>query len=157
MLDTSTKQLQSNGCRVPRSGTHGVQWRHLYKIIILLPLIPRDEFSFIVVETLSLFLFSERHENRWKSKVDWNWWIIDARFSSTPTGLEDVSRYPQLLATLLEDPTWTEDDIKKLAGLNLLRVFAKVEQVGWIFFFFFLSLNWLNLRRWMGNKLEIFL
>ncbi|KAK1129832.1 hypothetical protein K0M31_019540 [Melipona bicolor] len=51
------------------------------------------------------------------------------RFFSTPTGLEDVSRYPQLLATLLEDPTWTEDDIKKLAGLNLLRVFAKVEQV----------------------------
>ncbi|CAK9811784.1 Putative dipeptidase TRV_05564 [Anthophora quadrimaculata] len=47
----------------------------------------------------------------------------------TPTGLEDVSRYPQLLATLLEDPTWTEDDIKKLAGLNLLRVFTKVEQV----------------------------
>jgi membrane dipeptidase len=43
--------------------------------------------------------------------------------------LEDVSRYPQLLATLLEDPTWTEEDIKKLAGLNLLRVFAKVEQV----------------------------
>ncbi|XP_020292047.1 dipeptidase 1-like [Pseudomyrmex gracilis] len=47
----------------------------------------------------------------------------------TPTGLEDVSRYPQLLATLLEDPSWTEEDIKKLAGLNLLRVFAKVEQV----------------------------
>ncbi|XP_078034048.1 dipeptidase 1 [Augochlora pura] len=47
----------------------------------------------------------------------------------TPTGLEDVSRYPQLLATLLEDPTWTEEDIKKLAGLNLLRVFAKVEEV----------------------------
>lgn len=66
--------------------------------------------------------------------------IIDARFSSTPTGLEDVSRYPQLLATLLEDPTWTEDDIKKLAGLNLLRVFAKVEQVGWIIFFFLLLL-----------------
>lgn len=57
-------------------------------------------------------------------------------FSSTPTGLEDVSRYPQLLATLLEDPTWTENDIKKLAGLNLLRVFAKVEQVS-----FGLSIN----------------
>lgn len=54
-------------------------------------------------------------------------------FHSTPTGLEDVSRYPQLLATLLEDPAWTEDDIKKLAGLNLLRVFAKVEQV-WLVF-----------------------
>lgn len=48
---------------------------------------------------------------------------------STPKGLEDVSRYPQLLATLLEDPAWTEEDIKKLAGLNLLRVFGKVEQV----------------------------
>ncbi|XP_033212478.1 dipeptidase 1-like [Belonocnema kinseyi] len=47
----------------------------------------------------------------------------------TPVGLEDVSRYPQLLATLLEDPMWSEEDIKKLAGLNLLRVFAKVEQV----------------------------
>nr|XP_011312634.1 PREDICTED: uncharacterized protein LOC105272276 [Fopius arisanus] len=47
----------------------------------------------------------------------------------TPTGLEDVSRYPQLFATLLEDPTWTEEDIKKLVGLNLLRVFSKVEQV----------------------------
>ncbi|XP_051170675.1 dipeptidase 1-like [Leptopilina boulardi] len=47
----------------------------------------------------------------------------------TPTGLEDVSRYPQLFATLLEDPLWTEEDIKKLAGLNLLRVFAKVEQI----------------------------
>lgn len=54
---------------------------------------------------------------------------IIVAFFSTPTGLEDVSRYPQLLATLLEDPTWTEDDIKKLAGLNLLRVFTKVEQV----------------------------
>lgn len=52
---------------------------------------------------------------------------------STPTGLEDVSRYPQLLATLLEDPAWSEEDIKKLAGLNLLRVFAKVEQV-WLGF-----------------------
>ncbi|XP_046431259.1 dipeptidase 1-like isoform X1 [Neodiprion fabricii] len=47
----------------------------------------------------------------------------------TPTGLEDVSKYPQLLAALLEDSSWTEDDVKKLAGLNLLRVFKKVEQV----------------------------
>ena len=55
-------------------------------------------------------------------------------FHSTPTGLEDVSRYPQLLATLLEDPTWTEEDIKKLAGLNLLRVFSEVEQVNLVIF-----------------------
>ena len=48
---------------------------------------------------------------------------------STPTGLEDVSCYPQLLAAILEDPDWSEEDIKKLAGLNLLRVFSQVEQV----------------------------
>ncbi|XP_046994344.1 dipeptidase 1-like [Schistocerca americana] len=49
--------------------------------------------------------------------------------SHTTTGLEDVSRYPQLLAALLEDPSWSEDDVKRLAGLNLLRVFRQVEQV----------------------------
>jgi microsomal dipeptidase-like Zn-dependent dipeptidase len=48
---------------------------------------------------------------------------------STPQGLEDVSKYPQLLAALLEDPSWREEDLKKLAGLNLLRVFRTVEEV----------------------------
>ncbi|KAJ8924546.1 hypothetical protein NQ315_000694 [Exocentrus adspersus] len=47
----------------------------------------------------------------------------------TPSGLEDVSRYPHLLAELLADPSWTEKDIVSLAGLNLLRVFEKVEEV----------------------------
>ncbi|KAG7172582.1 dipeptidase 1-like [Homarus americanus] len=47
----------------------------------------------------------------------------------TPEGLEDVSRYPELFAELLKDPTWSLQDLKKLAGLNLLRVFSKVEQV----------------------------
>ncbi|XP_018336042.1 dipeptidase 1-like [Agrilus planipennis] len=45
----------------------------------------------------------------------------------TPIGLEDVSKYPYLLAELLEDPAWTENDIALLAGLNVLRVFTKVE------------------------------
>jgi membrane dipeptidase len=40
-----------------------------------------------------------------------------------------VSKYPQLLAALLEDPSWREEDLKKLAGLNLLRVFRAVEEV----------------------------
>jgi membrane dipeptidase len=44
-----------------------------------------------------------------------------------------VSKYPQLLAALLEDPSWTEEDLKKLAGLNLLRVFRAVEEVGSVF------------------------
>ncbi|CAG9818824.1 unnamed protein product [Phaedon cochleariae] len=47
----------------------------------------------------------------------------------TPSGLEDVSRYPNLLAELLADPAWSEKDIVALAGLNLLRVFEKVETI----------------------------
>lgn len=47
----------------------------------------------------------------------------------TPTGLEDVSRYPHLLAELLADPKWSEKDIALLAGLNVLRVFEAVEAV----------------------------
>nr|XP_053649720.1 dipeptidase 1-like [Cherax quadricarinatus] len=47
----------------------------------------------------------------------------------TPTGLEDVSKYPELFAELLKDPSWSLQDLKKLAGLNLLRVFRRVEQV----------------------------
>lgn len=46
----------------------------------------------------------------------------------TPTGLEDVSKYPELFAELLAKG-WIERDIQKLAGLNLIRVFKAVEQV----------------------------
>lgn len=47
----------------------------------------------------------------------------------TPAGLEDVSRYPHLLAELLADPSWSERDIALLAGLNVLRVFEEVEAI----------------------------
>ncbi|KAJ9592492.1 hypothetical protein L9F63_015908, partial [Diploptera punctata] len=47
----------------------------------------------------------------------------------TPFGLEDVSRYPYLLAELLGSGRWTEADLQKLAGKNLIRVFEKVEEV----------------------------
>lgn len=50
-------------------------------------------------------------------------------FLSTPSGLEDVSHYPELLATLLASGEWTELQLKKLAGLNLLRVMSTAEQV----------------------------
>jgi hypothetical protein len=46
-----------------------------------------------------------------------------------PVGLEDVSRYPYLFAELLESDRWTEEDLAKLAGRNLIRVFKQVEQV----------------------------
>ena len=48
-----------------------------------------------------------------------------------PTGLEDVSGYPKLFEELINDGTynWTDNDLEKLAGKNLLTVFRKVERV----------------------------
>ncbi|CAG7731325.1 unnamed protein product [Allacma fusca] len=46
-----------------------------------------------------------------------------------PSGLEDVSRYPHLIEELLKDDTWSELDLKKLVGINFLRVFRQVETV----------------------------
>ncbi|OWF40029.1 dipeptidase 1-like [Mizuhopecten yessoensis] len=45
-----------------------------------------------------------------------------------PLELEDVSTYPVLFAELLRR-SWSEDDLAKLAGENLLRVFRAVETV----------------------------
>jgi membrane dipeptidase len=42
-------------------------------------------------------------------------------------GLEDVSRYPYLIAELLQRG-WSDEDITKLTRTNLLRAFAEVEQ-----------------------------
>ncbi|XP_065214336.1 dipeptidase 1-like isoform X2 [Planococcus citri] len=47
----------------------------------------------------------------------------------TTRGLEDVSHYPDLLTTLLRDHDWNETQIKKLVGLNVLRVLQQVEKV----------------------------
>ena len=48
--------------------------------------------------------------------------------SSVPVGLEDVSKFPDLLAELLRRG-WTETDVRKLAGLNVLRVLREAERV----------------------------
>jgi membrane dipeptidase len=48
--------------------------------------------------------------------------------SSTPIGLEDVSTYPALLAELSRRG-WSEGDLRKLAGENLLRAWREVESV----------------------------
>lgn len=42
--------------------------------------------------------------------------------------LEDVSKYPNLFAALLEDG-WSEDELVKLAGANILRVMEENEKV----------------------------
>ncbi|KAJ8897143.1 hypothetical protein PR048_002489 [Dryococelus australis] len=52
----------------------------------------------------------------------------------TPLGLEDVSRYPFLLAELLGSGKWTESDLHKLIGRNLIRVFQEVEQLALVVF-----------------------
>ena len=48
--------------------------------------------------------------------------------SSVPVGLEDVSKFPDLLAELLRRG-WSELDVKKVAGLNTMRVLREAERV----------------------------
>ena len=45
-----------------------------------------------------------------------------------PQGLEGVDRYPALLAEMMRRG-WTDSDVAKLAGLNVLRVMEAAEQV----------------------------
>ena len=47
---------------------------------------------------------------------------------TTPTGLQDVSTFPALFAELARRG-WTETDLRKLAGENVLRVLTRAEQV----------------------------
>ena len=47
---------------------------------------------------------------------------------STPVGLEDVSTFPALFAELSRRG-WTEHDLRKLAGENLLRVMREAEAI----------------------------
>ena len=42
--------------------------------------------------------------------------------------MEDVSKYPDLFAELVRRG-WNDDDLEKLAGGNLVRVFREIEQV----------------------------
>jgi len=48
--------------------------------------------------------------------------------SSTPVGLEDVSKFPDLLAELLRRG-WSDADVRQAVGENVLRVMRRVEQV----------------------------
>ena len=45
-----------------------------------------------------------------------------------PVGLEDLSKYPELFAELIRRG-WSDADLKKLAGENVLRALARAEQV----------------------------
>jgi membrane dipeptidase len=48
--------------------------------------------------------------------------------SSVPLGLENVSKFPDLVAELL-GRGWKVEDVKKVVGLNALRVLRTAEQV----------------------------
>jgi len=48
--------------------------------------------------------------------------------TEVPVGLEDVSKFPDLIAELLRRG-WTEADVKKVAGLNTLRVLRAAEGI----------------------------
>jgi len=48
--------------------------------------------------------------------------------SSLPLGLEDVSTYPALFAELISRG-YTEEELEKIAGLNMLRVMRGMEDV----------------------------
>lgn len=53
--------------------------------------------------------------------------------TSVPVGLEDVSKYPVLFDRLAESGhgyvPWSKEELKKLAGENLIRVFKDVEKI----------------------------
>src|SRR5256886_5404934 len=48
--------------------------------------------------------------------------------TEVPVGLEDVSKFPDLIAELLRRG-WSEQDVKKVAGLNALRVLRAAEML----------------------------
>jgi membrane dipeptidase len=48
--------------------------------------------------------------------------------TEVPVGLEDVSKFPDLIAELLRRG-WSEQDVRKVAGLNVLRVLRATEQL----------------------------
>ena len=48
--------------------------------------------------------------------------------STVPVGLEDVATFPYLIAELLRRG-WREDEVRKVVGLNALRVMREVERV----------------------------
>lgn len=48
--------------------------------------------------------------------------------AKTPLGLEDASKYPDLLAELIRRG-WSDEEVRGVAGGNLFRVLEKVEKV----------------------------
>lgn len=87
--------------------------------------------------TKSTFIWKEKKNTRVVICNEKNIFIFFIlQILRVPQGLEDVSKYPYLFAELLESDRWSEEDIAKLAGKNLIRVFKQVEQVSNAFNYF---------------------
>ena len=56
------------------------------------------------------------------------WNFFHLFYFRVPDGLEDVSKFPKLFSSLLEDG-WNEVDLKKLAGSNIMRVLDENDKV----------------------------
>lgn len=76
------------------------------------------------------------HLNHIKDRIGADYIGLGADYDGVdrqPEGLNDVSMYPHLFDLLAEEghgyEPWTPDELKKLAGLNLIRVFKDVERV----------------------------
>ena len=54
---------------------------------------------------------------------------VDFRLIRTPIGLEDTSKYPQLIEHLISKENWSKEEIIKLIGGNILRVLKANEDV----------------------------
>ncbi len=85
--------------------------------------------AFLSYMSLPLVQFtqSSQKESQDRSVVNHSAFTL-LTLTSLPEGLHDVSTYPALFARLVERG-WSDDDIKKLAGENLLRVMERVEEV----------------------------
>jgi len=71
------------------------------------------------------------HIDHVKNRIGVDWVGIGGDYdgiTSVPEGLEDVTTYPALLAELSRRG-WTEDELRKLAGENVLRVMREAEAV----------------------------
>ena len=70
--------------------------------------------------------------NKWMKSREWedncDVWLLFLCHYSLPQGLGDVTTFPDLIAELLKRG-YSDEDVKKVVGENLIRTFKKAEEV----------------------------
>ena len=54
---------------------------------------------------------------------------IFCKYFRLPEGMANVSKYPILCTALLDDGSWSEEDLGELASNNLIGVFSEVVHI----------------------------